>query len=144
MKSILLAAFMLALAPMSASAQQPAPAGIWLYPNKNFEVAIVPCGAQLCGNIAWLKSPDDAQGRPRCDTANPDPALRTRLLLGLTVLQGLHQADDGSWTDGTIYNPNDGNNYSATLSVASDGTLHVRAYMAIAMLGKTIVLTRVS
>lgn len=144
MKFFSIAAFVLALAPFAAGAQQPAPTGVWLYPNKNFEVAIVPCGTQLCGSIAWLKSPNDAQGQPRFDAENPDPTLRARPLLGLTVLQGLHQADDGTWKDGTIYNPEDGSYYSATLSVASDGTLHVHAYMMVAMLGKTIVLTRVS
>lgn len=144
MKTVLIAALMLAFAPTVVGAQEPAPTGVWLYPNKNFEVAIVPCGTQLCGTIAWLKSPADAQGQPRFDTENPDPTLRTRPLLGLTVLQGLRQADDGTWQDGTIYNPEDGSHYSATLSVASDGTLHVHAYMVVAMLGKTIVLTRVS
>jgi uncharacterized protein (DUF2147 family) len=143
-KKMLIAALMLAFAPMSAGAQEPGPTGVWLYPNQRFAVAIVPCGEQLCGKIAWLKSPDDAQGQPRLDAANPDPTLCARPMLGLTVLQGLRQVDDHTWENGTIYNPDDGSHYSATLSVASDGTLHVHAYVMVAMLGKTIVLTRLS
>lgn len=142
--TILIAASVLAFAPISAGAQVPGPTGTWLYPNQRFAVAIVPCGEQLCGKIAWLKSPQDAQGQARVDAANPDPALRTRPILGLTVLEGLRQVDDHTWEDGTIYNPDDGNRYSATLSLASDGTLHVRAYEIAALLGKTIVLTRMS
>ncbi len=143
-KNVFFAALMLAFAPLSAIAQEPGPTGVWLYPNQRFAVEIVPCGEQLCGKIAWLKSPADAQGQPRVDAANPDPTLRARPMLGLTVLQGLRQVDDHTWENGTIYNPDDGNQYSATLSVASDGTLHVHAYVAVAFLGKTIVLTRMS
>jgi uncharacterized protein (DUF2147 family) len=143
-KKVLLAALILAFAPMSASAQDARLTGVWLYPNQRFAVAIVPCGEQLCGKIAWLKSPDDSQGQPRVDTANPDPTLRARPMLGLTVLQGLRPVGDHTWDNGTIYNPDDGSHYSATLSVASDGTLHVHAYMMVAMLGKAIVQTRVS
>jgi len=144
MKTMLLAALMFALVPLAALAQQPAPTGVWLYPNKRFEVAIVPCGDQLCGTIAWLKAPEDAKGAPRVDCWNADPALRARPLLGLVVLQGLHQVDDHTWEGGTIYNPDDGSHYSAIVSIAGDGTLHVHAYVLLAILGKTIVFTRVS
>ncbi len=144
MKSATIAAIMLALLPISVRAQEPALIGVWLYPNQRFEVAIVPCGEQLCGKIAWLKSPADAQGQPRMDCKNADPALRQRPLLGLTVLQGLRQVDENTWEDATIYNPDDGTSYSATLSIASDGTLHMRGYEFIALLGRTVVLTRVS
>jgi uncharacterized protein (DUF2147 family) len=144
MKIVWIAAILSALVPIGACAQDVAPVGVWLYPNKRFEVAIVPCGDQLCGKIAWLQSPNDAQGQPRVDGANGEPSLRARPLLGLTVLEGLRQTDDHTWNGGTIYNPDDGARYSATLSVESDGTLHVHAYMVVAMLGKTVVLTRVS
>lgn len=144
MKTVLIAALVLAFAPICAAAQGPGPTGVWLYPNQRFAVAIVACGDKLCGKIAWLKSPEDAQGQPRFDSANPDPALRTRPILGLTVLEGLRRVDDHTWENGTIYNPDDGSHYSATLSVADDGTLRVHAYVLVALLGKTIVLTRVS
>lgn len=139
-----IATLMLASAHASVSTQEPGPKGVWLSPNQRYAVAIVSCGQDLCGKIAWLKSPNDAQGQPRVDAANPDPALHTRPILGLTVLQGLHQVDDHTWEDGTLYNPDDGGQYGASLSVASDGTLHVRAYELAAIFGKTIVLTRVS
>lgn len=144
MKSAIIAAIMLAFVPTSVSAQESALTGVWLFPNKRFEVAIGPCGEQLCGKIAWLKSPMDEQGQPRTDHANADPALRQRPLLGLTVLEGLRQVDDHTWEDGTIYNADDGASYSATLSIASDGTLHVHAYEFVPLFGKTIVMTRVS
>jgi uncharacterized protein (DUF2147 family) len=143
-KKMLIAALMLAFAPVCASAQESGPTGVWLYPNQRFAVAIVPCGEELCGKVAWLKSPEDAQGQPRIDISNPDAALRTRPILGLTVLQGLRQVDDHNWENGTIYNPDDGVQYSATLAVANDGTLHIHVYQLVAFLGKTIVLTRMS
>ncbi len=143
-KITVIAAMMLALVPTAVDAQDLAPVGVWLFPNKRFEVEIAPCGGHLCGKIAWLLSPADAQGDPRTDRENADPALRNRPLLGLTVLRGLRQVDAHDWEDGTIYNADDGASYSATLSIASDGTLHVHAYEFVALLGKTIILTRVS
>jgi uncharacterized protein (DUF2147 family) len=144
LKLAVIAAGLLAAAPTFASAQDLAPTGNWFYPDKRFELAIVPCGAGLCGRIAWLQSPQDASGRPRLDYRNPDPTLRTRPLLGLTVLDGLHQTADGTWEGGKIYNPDDGASYSANVALAGDGTLKVRAYEVMALIGKTIVLTRAS
>jgi uncharacterized protein (DUF2147 family) len=131
------------LATISVDAQSPTPIGVWLHPNKRIEVEIAPCDDRLCGTIVWLKSPNDAQGRPLVDLRNPDPALRTRPLLGLTVLRGLRRADDGSWQDGKIYNPDDGGDYSALMSIEADGVLHVRAYVVDPNLGETQIWTRV-
>ena len=77
------------------------------------------------------------------DAKNPDPALRSRPLLGLTVLQDLRQTGEGIWEDGKIYNPDDGKEYQARMSIQEDGTLHVRAYVVLEVLGKTQVMTRV-
>jgi uncharacterized protein (DUF2147 family) len=145
-RSVIKAVLFAAIAPIAASsaanAQDLTPVGTWLHQDKRFEVQISPCGQELCGRIVWLKAPEDAEGHPKVDGKNPDPALRTQPLLGLTVLHVPHCADQRTWTDGTIYNPDDGSDYSATVSVAEDGTLHVHAYVLTPILGKTVVFTR--
>jgi uncharacterized protein (DUF2147 family) len=123
-------------------AQFPTPVGIWLHDNKRIEIEIAPCGDLLCGKLVWFKWANDAQGLPLVDLKNVDPALRSRPLLGLTVLYGLRRTGDNSWEDGKIYNPDDGVDYDATMSIAEDGTLQIRAYVLLPLFGHTLVWTR--
>ena len=120
-----------------------APGGVWLHANKRIRVAIASCDNRLCGKIVWFRWPNDAQGIPLADLKNENPVLRTRPLLGLTVLRVLRRADDGKWKDGRIYNPDDGVDYQAVMSIKDDGTLHVRAYVILPTLGQTLVWNRV-
>lgn len=131
------------LAATSAGAQSQTPVGVWLHANKRIRVAIAPCGDRLCGKIVWFRWPNDAQGLPLVDLKNANPALRTRPLLGLTVLNGVHRAGDGTWKDGKIYNPDDGESYQALMSVQADGKLRVRAYVLLPALGKNLIWTRI-
>jgi uncharacterized protein (DUF2147 family) len=97
----------------------------------------------LCGKIVWFRWPNDAQGLPLVDFKNTDPALRTRPLLGLTVLYGLRRADERTWEGGKIYNPDDGEDYQAQMSIQDDGTLRVRAYVLLPLFGSTFIWTRI-
>lgn len=144
-------ALIICCAPATAASTAPAdgipgqsPVGTWLFQNNRFAIDIAPCGDRLCGKISWLRSPCDAAGSPRVDAENADPALRSRPILGLTVLSGLRRTDDHTWDDGAIYNPEDGGHYDATLSVNGDGTLRIRAFEGISLIGKTLSLTRIS
>jgi len=143
-----MAAFLIGAAASPAAAALDArtttPVGVWLYQNSRFAVEIEPCGDRLCGKISWLKAPRDAQGLPRVDSANTDPMLRTRPVLGLTILDGFRRAADGTWQDGEIYNPEDGTHYHASMSMNGDGSLRLRAYVVVPLFGKTLSLTRMS
>ena len=132
----------IALATTPVGAQSSTPVGVWLHDNKRIEIEITPCGETLCGKLVWFKSPNDAQGSPLVDLNNPDSALRTRPLLGLIVLNGLHRTGANTWTDGSIYDPDDGATYAASMSMQDDGSLQVRAYVLLPMLGKTFLWTR--
>ena len=137
-----LAAVTIGLATAPAAAQTPTPVGIWLHDNKRIEIEIAPCGETLCGKLVWFKWPNNAQGLPLVDLNNPDAALRTRPLLGLGVLNGLHRTGANTWEGGSIYNPDDGATYAASMSMQDDGSLQVRAYVLLPMLGKSFVWTR--
>ena len=128
----------------SAAAQGQTPVGVWLHANKRIRVEIARCGDRLCGRIIWFRWPNNAQGLPLVDLKNQNPALRTRPLLGLTVLKNFRPADDGhTWSGGEIYNPDDGVNYKATMSILNNSSLRVRAYVLIPALGQTQISTRV-
>ncbi len=50
---------------------------------------------------------------------NPDAALKTRTLKGTVILKDMTY-DNGIWKNGTIYDPESGNTYKATIKLKSD------------------------
>jgi uncharacterized protein (DUF2147 family) len=136
-------ALVAALVLATPARAQETPVGVWLDSSERIQVEIAPCGDRLCGTLIWFRWPHDVVGAPLVDLKNADPALRGRPLLGLTILEGLRQVDERTWADGRIYNPNDGVNYQARMTIRADGALKVRAYVLLPLLGKTYVWTRV-
>lgn len=131
------------LAATSARAQSHTPVGVWLHANERIRVEIAPCGDRLCGKLVWFRWPNDARGLPLVDLKNSDPALRPRALLGLPVLHGFRRTGERTREGGKIYNPDDGVEYQALMSIQDDGTLRVRAYVLLPLFGKTLIWTRV-
>ena len=112
-------------------------------------VELTRAGASYCGTLCGLSEPcypaDDKcgmGGKPKVDRDNPDPALRTRPVLGLQILHGFTYAGDNTWQGGSIYDPESGNTYRSKLALRSDGTLQVRGYIGIALFGRTTVWKR--
>ena len=131
------------LAAAPAAAQAPTPIGVWLHDNKRIQVEIAPCGERLCGKLVWFRRPKDAEGLPLADVKNADPALRTRPLLGLTILRDLRRTGERTWEEGRIYNPDDGKDYRALMTIQADGSLRVRAYVMLPLFGKNFTWTRI-
>jgi len=123
--------------------------GTWLTNDGTAKVEIVDAHGVYNGHIAWLKAPlfpagdpNGMAGKPKVDRFNPDPSLRTRPIMGLTILMGLRYAGGTVWDGGTLYAPSSGKSYTCKLSLASGGNLTVSVGGAI--LGKTVTWTRTS
>jgi len=100
--------------------------GTWLTNTGDAHIRIARCGANMCGTIVWLKDPKDASGRPVTDEKNPDPAKRSRPLIGVEVALGFHTAPDNPEKYvGTFYNAEDGHMYSGSIAAADADTLRV-------------------
>ncbi len=96
------------------------------------------------GRIVWLSEPnfpagDVAAGQPKVDRLNPDPALRGQPILGLPLMEGFEYAGGGLWRGGRIYDPESGKTYKCKMQLAADGTLRVRGFVGISLLGRTTV-----
>ena len=102
------------------------PVGRWATPGVAAIVELAPCTdtSGLCGTIRWLWEATDEKGRPRLDTQNADAGLRTRPLVGLSILSGLTRSSKGGW-EGRIYNPEDGQTYRATVRQTAADTLAI-------------------
>ena len=143
LRSALSILFVSALTAVAAAGESSPIVGVWLHPNGRIQMEVTPCREEFCAKLVWFKSPNDAEGQPLVDVKNPDPALRLRPLLGLQVLHGLRPTAEGTWEGGEVYNPDDGENYNARMSIQEDGSLRVRAYFLSPILGKTLVWSRV-
>ena len=91
------------------------PLGKWRVGDGTAVVALHICGTNLCGVI------EAGPERAALDDNNPDPAQRSRRLLGLPILN-LKKSGDNKWA-GTVYNANDGQNYQANLTQTSETQL---------------------
>jgi len=100
--------------------------GVWKTSDSGGRIEISKCGSSICGKILG------GEGGPRTsalDVKNKDAALRARPLLGLVILKGF-SGGPTSWDGGTIYNPNDGGTYKATVKLASADLLSVKGCIA--------------
>ena len=125
-RAIILAA-VLSLIGSGALAADPAE-GVWLVQDKNAKVRIAPCPAQadrLCGEIVWLSAPTGPDGKPKLDEKNSDAKLRSRPLIGLTMIRDFRAAGPGRWEGGKIYDPKSGKTYGSKMRVTPDGALKV-------------------
>jgi len=95
------------------------------------------CGGGLCGVIVGLKEPiDPATGKPQVDDKNPNPALKKRPMIGLTLFSGMQPSGPNKWS-GQIYNADDGSNYASSVSVAGPDTLRVEGCVGALCGGET-------
>ncbi|MGB7127273.1 MAG: DUF2147 domain-containing protein [Methylovirgula sp.] len=103
MKTSALVAAASLLACVPAASASPGPVGEWLIADGSADVAIRPCGANLCGFVSWSK-----------DAAN---------LVGREVLIDMRPVGD-LWS-GTVVNAQDGQRYDARMMLVSDGVLKI-------------------
>ena len=108
----------LAVAGLNSPALAAEPTGDWLVADKVAAVRIAPCGPAFCGHIAWTKGP------PRNDKNNPDPAKRSRSVIGMETLLNMKPAGSNRW-EGEIYNAEDGKIYAGSISLVSDNVLRI-------------------
>jgi uncharacterized protein (DUF2147 family) len=120
---------LLALAVLPAPAlAAPDLSGEWLVEDRKATVRIGRCGPSWCGRIARILVRDpDWNGR---DVNNPDPALKSRPVLGLPILTGF-TPDAKGLTGGRIYDPNSGRTYRSMLRLNPDGSLKVSGCLAV-------------
>ncbi len=141
---LLLLALWLGVASHAARAQTLSPLGVWTNEEKKATFEIYKCGDKLCGKIITLTVPNDPEtGKPKLDTKNPDPKLRTRPRLGLVFMQGFSYDGDNKWDNGKIYDPESGKTYSCYMKMESANTMEVKGYIGFSLIGKSQTWTRV-
>ena len=117
--------------------------GVWEPSNGKARVKIEKIGNKYFGKIVWLKEPNDPDtGQPKVDKNNPDPALQNSPLKGYRLLKDFTFKGDNEWHEGTIYDPENGSNYSCTIKMVDENTLEIRGFIGISAFGRTDVWKR--
>jgi uncharacterized protein (DUF2147 family) len=117
--------------------------GVWEPSNGRARVKIEKIGTKYFGKIVWLKEPVDAEtGKPKLDKNNSDATLRTVPLKGYRMLKDFIYKGDDEWSEGTIYDPQNGSTYSCTIKMKDANTLDIRGYIGISTFGRTDVWKR--
>lgn len=132
---------------LNVSAQQSNEAdrlvGVWEPSHGKAKIKIDKIGEKYYGKIVWLKIPKDPEtGDPKVDKNNPDENLRKTPLLGYRILKDFSYTEKDEWSEGTIYDPENGNTYNCIIKMSDENTLDIRGFIGISTFGRTDVWKR--
>jgi uncharacterized protein (DUF2147 family) len=82
-------------------------AGHWQTPDGAAIVAVSHCAQTICAKLVWLRG--DASVR---DERNPNSAKRAQRVCGLDLFSEFRLQPDGSWSSGSVYDPETGETIS--------------------------------
>lgn len=140
---LLLAFFGLSSALAQSSAEGDLLLGIWEPSNGKARVKVDKIGNKYYGRIVWLSEPIDPEtGKPKVDDNNPDEKMRDTPLRGYRMLKDFVYQGDNEWTEGTIYDPQNGSTYDCVIKMKDENTLDIRGYIGVKTLGRTDVWKR--
>lgn len=117
--------------------------GVWEPSHGKARVKIEKIGGKYYGKIVWLREPNDpATGAPKVDKNNPDESQRTAPLRGYRLLKDFTYGGNDEWSEGTIYDPENGSTYSCIITMKDANTLDIRGFIGVKALGRTDVWKR--
>lgn len=119
--------------------------GDWYTKDKESVVSIYKDGDYYSGKVTWLceKESKEPDGSPRIDKNNPDPEKSKQTIVGLVLAKGFTFDGKKKWTGGTIYDPENGKNYSCKIKLQKNGKeLKVRGFIGVSLIGRNEYWTR--
>jgi uncharacterized protein (DUF2147 family) len=125
----IVAALAVQAVPQTPSASQTSIEGLWRSPGGNSIISIAPCGASLCGTVAWAS-----------EKAKKDAAKTTGQLVGTQLLTNLQQ-DPKGW-HGKLFIPDKNMRVTAKITLVSSQQLKVSGCAAGKSLCKSALWTR--
>jgi uncharacterized protein (DUF2147 family) len=107
------------------------PMGTWFTADKDSQVRITNCGGALCGNLVWLKEPNDpATGQPKKDKNNADASKQGRPLIGVPIVLTMKPSGTANQWAGNVYNASDGKTYTGSFTLTGADTAELKGCVA--------------
>lgn len=117
--------------------------GVWEPSHGRARVKIEKIGTKYFGKIVWLREPiDPTTQKPKVDKNNPDVSMQNVPLKGYRLLNDFIYSGKDEWTEGTIYDPENGSTYKCVINMKDRSTLDIRGYIGVKALGRTDVWKR--
>ena len=113
------AAIATAILSAGAARAEQAPLGVWIDHTGRGAVEIKDCNGKLCGYVAWVKDPKDADG------------------CGEQIIGDVKPIGSGKWDNGWIYDPDSDSKYDVELTPNGE-TLRVVGYAGTKWLSETM------
>ncbi len=117
--------------------------GLWQVGSGKARIKITKYGDKFGGKIVWLRDSLNEKGERKIDKNNPDKVKKAMPLIGLNNLLGFTYKENGKYTGGTIYDPENGSTYNCVINLEDVNSLKVRGYIGIQIIGRTDVWKRV-
>ena len=112
--------------------------GVWEPSNGRSRIKIEKIGAKYFGKIVWLKEPIDPNtNKNKVEKNNPDTSMRNVPLKGYRILKDFVYQGKNEWSEGSIYDPENGSTYNCVINMKNDNVLDIRGYIGIKALGRT-------
>lgn len=105
--------------------------GTYMTDKNEGMVEITKKGTKYNGTLIWTKTPG------KLDLNNPDKKQQTDKLAGKEILKDFDFDGKDLWHKGTIYDPKNGKTYSCKITRDEKGSLNVRGFIGVSMLGRT-------
>jgi uncharacterized protein (DUF2147 family) len=99
-----------ALLSTGAARADTSPLGLWIDHTGRGAVEITECGGRLCGYVAWVKDPKDAEG------------------CGEQIIGDVKPIGGGKWDNGWIWDPDSATKYDVELTPVGADKLRVMGY----------------
>jgi uncharacterized protein (DUF2147 family) len=96
------------------------PTGDWRVADGVANIRVAQCNGSMWGAVAWEKKPG---GR---DENNPDVSKKNRPTLGMVTLIDMKKKAGADQWEGQVYNAQDGQIYSATITPVSTDQLEIK------------------
>jgi uncharacterized protein (DUF2147 family) len=120
--------------------------GYWMTVDNMLKVHVYKENGEFRATIVWFQDAHYKCKMNDCtDENNPDPALRSRKIIGMQVLSGLtYNAAAKEWVGGKIYDSNSGSTYDSVVTMSDINVLTVRGYYLFEWLGESLHFYRVT
>ncbi len=116
--------------------------GVWEPSHGKARVKVTKVGTKYYGKIVWLREPNYPDGSKKVDKNNPDSKMHETPLLGYSLLKDFEYSGKKTWSNGTIYDPENGSTYNCTIKLTNENTIEVRGYIGVSAIGRTDTWTR--
>jgi uncharacterized protein (DUF2147 family) len=117
--------------------------GEWFSPEKDGKFLMFKSNGMYYGKLIWLRDPNDAKGKLKTDSKNPDPVKAKGPMLGIIVFKDFKwDEEEKMWVDGKVYDARTGDTWSCEMSLSGNLVLEVRGYLVWSWLGKSAYFSR--